>query len=143
MPIGHLIPRNPSHKTWGDSSIESGGRFSPCLKFWWSIDWPLEYIHRTIRFLKVDIPGSEELVSINALEFVFVILNYTARKLAILQDREKCNIPNPILINYADNTSAVAWTKRAAISSPIGKALCVGTTDSYLSVRYIMQSVLI
>ena len=123
VPIGHLIPRDPSYRAWGDSSTDSGGGFSPCLTFWWFVNWPAEVRHRTIKFFKADHGGSDEFVSINALEFVVVILNYAASKLAILQNKDRYDIPNPVLMNYADNTSAVAWTKRAARSSPTGKAL--------------------
>ena len=51
MPIGHVIPRDASYSPWGDSSVASGGGFSPCLRFWWFIDWPPEIRWCTIRFL--------------------------------------------------------------------------------------------
>ena len=62
-------------------------------------------------------------MSINALGFVVIILNYAASLLAIIEEPGKYNTPAPILLNYADNTSAISWTKRAARSSPMGKAL--------------------
>ena len=56
-------------------------------------------------------------------EFVLIILNYAANKLAILEDPEKYDSPAPIVLHYVDNTYAISWTKRTARSSPIGKAL--------------------
>ena len=123
MKIGHMIPREPSFEAWGDSSLDAGGGFSPDLLFWWFVAWPDNVRSCTLMFRPNDEPTSKEFVSINALEFVVIILNYAASKLAILEEPETYNSPAPILLNYADNTSAISWTKRAARSSPMGKAL--------------------
>ena len=40
MKIGHMIPREPTFKAWGDSSLDAGGGFSPDLLFWWFVAWP-------------------------------------------------------------------------------------------------------
>ena len=52
-----------------------------------------------------------------------IVLSYAASRLAIQEESSKYSAPAPILLNYADNTSAISWTKRAARSSPVGKAL--------------------
>ena len=123
MKIGHTIPWEPTYQAWGDSSLNAGGGFSTELLFWWYVEWPEHVKAKTLKVRVKSKQNTDELISINALEFVVIILNYAACKLALLEEPGKHETPAPILLNHADNTSAICWTKRAARSSPIGKAL--------------------
>ena len=40
-PIGHLIPRTPSSKFWGNACLHSAGGFSLSLCTWWFYEWPI------------------------------------------------------------------------------------------------------
>ena len=78
VPIAHLIPRDPTFSAWGDSSLYAAGGFSLDLQFWWYLDWPPVIELRTLKYYSVSRkdPVTNELISINLLEFAVIIINY-------------------------------------------------------------------
>ena len=75
-PIGHLIPRDPSGEGWSDSFLHAAGGYSLDLVFWWYYEWPESIKKGTLKFMFYNDDGT--LVSINALEYASLIINYVA-----------------------------------------------------------------
>lgn len=119
-PIGHMVKRDPNWQCHSDACLRSGGGYSIDLNFIWYLQWPQEFVKRTLLFLKND--RNNDFISINIFEFISVILNYCAAWTAILADG-KFEDPFPVLLAWCDNTSAVRWITHAAIGSAIGRAL--------------------
>lgn len=119
-PLGHIILRSPSAKLYGDSSLRAAGGYSLGLRFWWHLSFPDSIIQRTLLFLPDDSSG--QLISINALEFATIILNYCAA-LTVYQSENPTDDPFPVVLAITDNTSAMNWINHACKRSPIGKAL--------------------
>jgi hypothetical protein len=122
-PIAHLIERNPDYSAWGDSSLYAAGGFSTDLKFWWQINWPKEIQDRNITTIKIRTPESGETISINALEYATLIINYEAATQTIDEISDPSAPEYPVLLNWTDNSAALAWTKKMCKSSNAGKAL--------------------
>ncbi len=124
-PIAHLIPRMLFATTIGDSSLEGAGRFSITLGFWWHIHFPDEVVQRTLQFRSYNNDGM--LVSINALEFVMVIINYCAA-LHVVQTYPVTDDPHPVILNITNNSSALPWTlhmcKQSKIRQMLAHFLC-------------------
>ena len=78
-PIAHIIKREPDFISYGDASLEAGGGYCENL-FWWHVEWPSEIKRLTLKNITVTRRCNEtnELVSINLLEFVVEIINYAA-----------------------------------------------------------------
>ena len=38
--IGHLVPRDPSHRAYTDSSLREAGGISFTMGWWWMLEWP-------------------------------------------------------------------------------------------------------
>ena len=78
-PIAHIIKRDPDFTSYGDACLEAGGGYSENL-FWWHIEWPDQIKSLTIKNLTVTrrCLQTNNLVSINLLEFVVDIINYAA-----------------------------------------------------------------
>ncbi len=119
-PIAHLIPQTPFATTIGDSSLEGAGGFSIALGFWWHICFPDKIIQRTVLFRSDNEDGL--LVPINVLEFVTVIINYSAA-LHIFRTTNVTEDPHPVLLNITDNASALSWTLHTCKRSRIGHLL--------------------
>eukprot|EP00978_Attheya_sp_CCMP212_P038355 scaffold189184_cov32-Attheya_sp.AAC.1 len=122
-PIAHLIDRIADYLAWGDSSLYGAGGFSLDLKFWWQIDWLKAIQDRNITTIKMRDPETGETISINALEFATVLINYEAATHAVNQMTNVSAPEYPVLLNWADNTAAISWTKKLCKSSITGKAL--------------------
>ena len=93
------------------------------------------YQLRTLKHLPDNTHGN--LISINILEFVFVIIDYCVA-LTVIMTENVTDDPYPILLNIADNTSAHSWTIHTCKSSRLGKLLarlfCYLLMDSRLGI---------
>ena len=78
------------------------------------------------------------MISINFLEYATIILNYAAALTVLASDGVGDDI-HPVLLNWADNTSAVRWNNHSCKKSLVGKALgslfCTMLIDSPLGVN--------
>ena len=118
--IGHLIPRDPSGTAWSDSSLRAAGGYSINMRFWWYIEWPEEVTKHTLIYIRDN--QTNDLVSINVLEYAGIIINYVASThYFLLNPRE--DDPHPITLLIADNTTAESWIIKACMNSDIGRAL--------------------
>jgi hypothetical protein len=122
--IAHLIPQMPFAMTIGDSLLEGAGGFSITLGFWWLICFPDEVVQRTLRFRSNNNDGM--LVSINALEFVTMIINYCTA-LHVVRTSPVTDDPHPVILNITDNFSALSWTLHMCKRSKSGKCLLVSS----------------
>ena len=123
-PIAHIINREPDFTSFGDACLEAGGGYSKDL-FWWHIEWPQEIKALTIKNLTVTKRCSvtNELVSINILEFVVEIINYAAVTLWFSRDPSSCSHEFPLLLNWTDNITSMSWLRKAATKTKKGKSL--------------------
>ena len=123
-PIAHVIKREPDFTTTGDASLEAGGGFSYNL-FWWHIEWPSEIKSLTLKNIRVSrkCKFTDQLVSINLLEFFVEIINYAAITLLYNNDNTICEHDQPTLLNWTDNKTALSWIRKAATRTEKGKAL--------------------
>lgn len=119
-PIGHFVPREPSGTGWADSCLLAAGGFSIDMGFWWYIEWPEEVRALTLRFVKNNKDGT--LISINALEYAALIINYVAACHHFLTN-EDCLDPHPSVLLFADNTAAESWAIKGCKSSAVGRHL--------------------
>ena len=115
-PIALLIPRMPFAKIFGDSSLGACGGYSIDLRFWWHLQFPDQIRRRTL------IHKKNPDVSINALEFFTVIINYCAARVAMVEDKPTQD-PHPVVLNVTDNTSALNWTIHTSKESLVGRTL--------------------
>eukprot|EP00978_Attheya_sp_CCMP212_P034780 scaffold147657_cov25-Attheya_sp.AAC.1 len=122
-PIAHLLERLADYAAWGDSSLYAAGGFSLDLKFWWQIVWPQSIQDRNITTIKIRDPKTGETISINALEYATVIINYAAASQVVAENTDSTAPQYPVLLNWSDNTAAISWTKKMCKSSEGGKAL--------------------
>ncbi len=120
-PIAFLIPRMPTGLAFGDSSLTGCGGYSTKFKFWWHLAFPEKVLERTLLMIKSK--NDPTLISINALEYVTVIINYCASLVALNENPSICNDQYPIVLCVTDNTSAKNWTMHTSKTSPIGRAL--------------------
>ena len=123
-PISHVIPRDPDYIAYGDACLDGAGGFSTKLKFWWFIPWPDEIKNRNIKNFqtKYNTP-SGDILSINLLEYIAIIISYTAAIHLLHTNQITPNHPYPTIKIYSDNKSAIAWTTKASASSKAGKSL--------------------
>jgi hypothetical protein len=119
-PIAHIIPRTPTFTSFGDSCLEGAGGYCISLGFWWHIPFPEAVIQRTLKHKKDNKDGL--LISINVLEFVTVIINYSAA-LHFVTTTWATDDPYPVLLNVTDNASALSWTTGACKKSKVGRLL--------------------
>ena len=120
-PLAHLVLRTPIGIPYGDACLTGCGGFCRELKFWWHLTFPDEIIRRTLIYLKDDRDGN--LISINALEFVTVILNYCAALTALHEMGIHLKDPWPVILCMCDNTTAINWVNHRCKGSPLGRAL--------------------
>ena len=120
-PIGHKIPRDPTGKAWSDSCLRAAGGYSYHMKFWWYIEWPEHIQKSTLIYVTNDSEG--KLISINVLEYAALIINYVAcYHFLVFREPDPTN-PHPVVLLYADNTTAESWFVKACKRSFIGRAL--------------------
>ena len=117
-----MVPRDPSATAWSDSSLSAAGGFSYDMGFWWYIEWPQDIAQRTLRFVSSNVDGT--LVTINALEYASLIINYVAATYVLMHLDPLTTDPHPVVLFYADNTAAESWMKKASSSSEGARALC-------------------
>ena len=120
-PTSHLIQRSPSGVGYSDSCLHTTGGYSLYLGFWWYLGWPENIQQRTLKFIYNDKDG--KLVSINALEYASLILNYVAASHVLTQVYPTKGDPHPVVLLYADNRTAESWLIKASKSSHVGRAL--------------------
>lgn len=120
-PIHHIIKRSPFAVAAGDSCLFGGGGFSTKLRFFWHLTWPEWVRKRTKLYLPNNKKG--DLISINVLEFIAIIINYVATLTVLQLEPHVTEDPYPVLLNLADNTSAIRWTNHACKDSLAGRAL--------------------
>ena len=107
-PIAYLIPREPSGTAWGDSCLYAAGGYSIDMQFWWYVKWPDSIVQYTLLFMRKN-PDKGKLISINALEYATVIINYCAALLYFRDEIAPDGDPHPTVHILADNTSAESW----------------------------------
>ena len=124
-PIAHLVPRSPDYTSTGDTSLFAGGGYSLDLKFWWYIHWPEEIQSKTLKFFTINKKdfSTRELISINLLEFVVVIINYTAASHVLSLRPLSVKNHYPLLLNWTDNTTANKWAIKSATTNIAGRGL--------------------
>ena len=134
MPIAHVVDRVPEFTAWGDACLDGAGGYCPELKFWFFLEWPDFVKNKTLKAFQVVAKIDRDVfISINLLEYVTIIILYAAAT-QLVRDRDMF-FPHkyPIIRIMSDNTSAVAWTRKVAISTEAGKAL--GRIFSYLQIN--------
>ena len=91
------------------------------LEMSFALSWSEAVQRQTLKFIKVRTKiDKDKFISINLLEFVCIILLYTAVTQKV-RDGYCININvYPSLLMFSDNTSAISWTKKAAISTKPG-----------------------
>ena len=120
-PIGHLVDRTPSGIGYSDSCLHAAGGFSFDMKFWWYHEWSSDIQACTLKYVMNGKDGT--LVAINALEYASLIINYVAAFHALTINNPSASDPHPIVLLYADNTTAEAWMIKASKKSLAGRAL--------------------
>ena len=66
---------------------------------------------------------NDGLIDIDSLECAVVIINCVASAQAHKENKDENKSPQPVMLNHVDNTSAKAWTRKAAKHSKGAKAL--------------------
>ena len=123
-PIAHVVKREPDFTTFGDACLEAGGGFLKDV-FWWHVEWPQEIKSLTLKNIIVSrkCTMTDQLISINLLEFVVEIINYAAITVLFRENPTLCKHLFPLLLNWTDNKTAKAWIRKAATRTKKGKAL--------------------
>jgi hypothetical protein len=123
-PIAHIIKREPDFVTLGDACLEAGGGFAKDI-FWWHTEWPTSIKALTLKNLTITrkCKMTQNMVSINLLEFVVEIINYAAITTLLVENPSLIKHDYPILLNWTDNTTAQSWIRKAATRTNKGKAL--------------------
>eukprot|EP00985_Skeletonema_marinoi_P035171 scaffold45847_cov402-Skeletonema_marinoi.AAC.1 len=78
------------------------------MQFWWYVKWPDSIVQYTLLFMRNN-PDKGKLISINALEYATVIINYCAALLYFRDEIAPDGDPHPTVHILADNTSAESW----------------------------------
>lgn len=111
-PIGHIIPRASNFETFGDACLTGGGAVCHDLQIWFAVPWDTA--------VQKMVQSSKTTFGINELEFIVVILQFVACKLAISDPTQYPNIhipEEPIFNIWCDNTSSQSWVNRATAKS--------------------------
>ena len=124
-PIAHLVARQPDYQSFGDASLDAGGGFSDNPRFWWHIQFPTWVRQLTLRHLQILVKSKAEnkLITINVLEFLVEIINYAAMTTYVRSNPDTIPHPYPVLLNWTDNMSALAWIRKASLKSLMAKGL--------------------
>jgi len=115
-----MVDRDEDSEIFGDSSCDSCGGFSLCMKLWWYIEWPEEVRKRTFKYLKNR--KSNDFIDINVLEYATVLFSYAAAHFfwVIENHIRKLGIPYPSAKIWGDNTQADMWMNNRCKTSLIG-----------------------
>ena len=123
-PIAHLVARDHDSEGHSDSSLKAGGGFSIQMCFWWYIEWPECIQKHTLIYIKNSKSG--DLISINALEYASLLINFAAAT-HYWVFRQKCldsrSNSYPVVLLWADNTTAESWMTKGCKESAAGRAL--------------------
>ncbi len=119
-PIAHIIPRMPTATAFGGSWLEGEGGYFISLEFWWHIMFPDKVIQRMLIHKKDNSNGL--LISINMLKFIMVIINYCVSLHVITMTKITGDL-HPVLLNIANNASALSWTNHTCRTSKISQLL--------------------
>ena len=123
-PISYLVHRTPDYFARGDACLDGAGGFCLGLKFWWFYPWPQAITKLTLKHFRTRVRiEPTKFISINLLEYITIILTYAGAIEALRQLPPSQTVTYPLLELASDNTSAVAWTKKAVLSNNIGKRL--------------------
>ena len=123
-PISYLVHRTPDYFARGDVCLDGAGGFCLGLKFWWFFPWPQSITILTLKHFRTSVRiEPTKFISINLLEYITIILTYAGAIEALRQLTASQTLKYPLLELASDNTSAVAWTKKAVLSNNIGKRL--------------------
>ena len=120
-PLAHIVLRTHLGIPYGDACPRGCGGYCTELKFWWFLRFPQEIVQRTLIYLADDSDGN--LISINALEFITVIINYCAALSIIVEKGLFTDDPFPVILCMTDNTSALNWINHRCKGSKLGRAL--------------------
>ena len=120
-PLGHLINRNFSGISYSDSCLHAAGGYDINMGFWWYIEWPEIIQKSTPKFIFKNDNGN--LVSINALEYASLIINYVSASYVLTNVCPMRGDPHPVALLKADNRSAESWIIKASELSLAGRAL--------------------
>ncbi len=115
-PIAHLIPMDLSAIAYLDSSSHTAGGYSMDLQFWWHLQWPDSIQAHAAKAYMGD------MISINALKYAIIIINYVTTTATILSAPHDCD-PYLTTIFFTNNMASKAWNWKGAKLSPAGKAL--------------------
>ncbi len=144
-PIAHLIPPDPSAIAYLDSLSHVVGGYSTDLQFCWHLQW-LDSIQARVAKARTG-----DTISINALEYTFIIINYVTTTAAILSAPLNHD-PYQTALFFTNNVASKAWIHKGAKQLPAGKALgilqctlminnpvginvdCVSTTSNVIAV---------
>ena len=102
--ITHINPRDPDFITFGDTCLEAGGGI-PNDMFWWYTEWSDEIKCLTLKNIIITrkCKITNQLVSINLLEFVAEIINYAAITTFLQFDMTSIEQEYPIQLDWTDN----------------------------------------
>ncbi len=91
------------------------GGFLTDLNFWWHLQWP-DHIQA-----QAANAHTGNTISINALKYTVIIINYIATTVAFLAAPNK-NDPFPTALFFTNNVASKAWVQKGTKKSPVGKA---------------------
>jgi hypothetical protein len=132
--IAHMVKRSASGRAHSDSCMYGTGGFSTKYRFWFHLLWPEEVFKQTTKFVK-----GKGAITINDLEFIGMILDFIAALVAIETDGLDPDDEFPVILLFADNTSAVSWMTKFCLTSLVGRAigrmLCFLLIDSPLGIN--------
>ena len=120
-PLGHFVKRSPSAIGDSDSSLHAAGGYSFDMGYWWYLEWPEAIRRSTLKFVYSDEHGN--LVSINALEYASLLINFVAASYVLTVVSPSRGDPHPVVLLRADNRSSESWLIKASKSSQAGRAL--------------------
>jgi len=115
-PIGLLIPRDPSFKTYSDACLKGLGGYCHVLNF----QWRQQALHYSISNSSTCVdPSSDEDPHINIFEFIALIITIFFAIIRMNNPSIRSRFLTPsgyILHAMADNTSALSWMRHASRS---------------------------
>ena len=120
-PLGHFVKRSPSAIGDSDSSLHAAGGYSFDMGYWWYLEWPEAIRRSTLKFVYSNELGN--LVSINALEYASLLINFVAATYVLTVVSPSRGDPHPVVLLRADNRSSESWLIKASKSSQAGRAL--------------------
>ena len=96
QPVGHMIPRDPSGTAWSDSCLHAAGGYSYEMGFWWYLEWPQHIQNHTLKVVASN--KDRNLVTINALEYASLIVNYVAATHVLVNVCPSNEDPHPTVL---------------------------------------------